>query len=163
MSPGPPNQIPLGLALAGAARTVSRAFDQALAAAGGSLPVWLILLNLTIQGGGKQRDLAEAVGISEATLTHHLTALEQQGLLSRTRETGNRRVQRVELTAAGRERFQQLRAAAMKFDERLRHGLNEEQSATLRALLQQVTANVTPAPGKAPPWAGLIERGEPKR
>ena len=41
-----PAHIPIGLHLAQAARTVSRAFDDALADAGGTLPVWLVLLNI---------------------------------------------------------------------------------------------------------------------
>ena len=43
-----PFLLPIGLRLNQTARAVGRAFDQALADAGGSLPVWLILLNLTI-------------------------------------------------------------------------------------------------------------------
>ena len=39
-----PDVPPIGLELARTARTVSRAFDAALAAAGGSTPVWLILM-----------------------------------------------------------------------------------------------------------------------
>jgi len=35
--------------LAQVARAVERAFDQALGEAGGTLPVWLILLNLNIR------------------------------------------------------------------------------------------------------------------
>ena len=64
-------RVPIGLQLSQAARTVSRAFDAALDGAGGTLPVWLILLNLKIRTPGNQRELAEAVGVREATLTHH--------------------------------------------------------------------------------------------
>ena len=41
-----PFPVPIGLRLNQAARTVERAFDEALAAAGGTLPIWLVLLNL---------------------------------------------------------------------------------------------------------------------
>ena len=70
---------------------VGRAFDDALAAAGGSLPVWLVLLNLKIEQDTNQRRLAEAVGITGATLTHHLGAMERPGLLTRRRDPANRR------------------------------------------------------------------------
>src|ERR1700761_4082125 len=88
-----PFPVPVGLRLTAAARAVGRAFDEALAAAGGSLPVWLVLLNLKVRKPANQRELAEAVGIREATLTHHLNAMEADGLLTRTRDTANRRVQ----------------------------------------------------------------------
>ena len=94
-------RVPIGLRLSQAARTVSRAFDEALEGAGGTLPVWLILLNLKIRKPGNQRELAGAVGIREATLTHHLNAMAARGLVTRTRDPVNRRIQVVELTEAG--------------------------------------------------------------
>src|ERR1700751_5541899 len=108
--------LPIGLRLNQAARAVGRAFDDALVAAGGTLPVWLILLNLKIRRPGTQRELAEAVGIREATLTHHLNAMDASGLITRTRDAANRRVQIVALTEKGDEAFVRLRAAAMDFD-----------------------------------------------
>ncbi len=47
-----PLPLPIGLRLNQAARAVGRAFDEALAEAGGSLPVWLILLNLITRRPG---------------------------------------------------------------------------------------------------------------
>ncbi len=88
-----PFPVPIGLRLAQASRTVERAFDAALAEAGGSLPVWLVLLNLKVRRPGNQRELAEAVGITGATLTHHLNAMHAQGLIARARDDANRRVQ----------------------------------------------------------------------
>ena len=41
-----PARLPIGLHLAQVAKVVSRAFDDALAGAGGSLPVWLVLISL---------------------------------------------------------------------------------------------------------------------
>src|ERR1700749_2274192 len=88
-----PFPLPIGLRLNQAARTVGRAFDEALEAAGGSLPVWLVLLNLKVRQPGTQRELAEAVGITEATLTPHLNAMDADGLITRGREAANRRAQ----------------------------------------------------------------------
>src|ERR1700723_1912485 len=105
--------LPIGLRLAQAARVVERAFDEALAEAGGTLPVWLILLNLTIRKPANQRELAEAVGVREATLTHHLNAMDTEGLLTRQRDATNRRIHVVALTDAGEEMFLRLRTAAV--------------------------------------------------
>jgi MarR family transcriptional regulator, transcriptional regulator for hemolysin len=135
---------PIGLRLNQAARTVGRAFDKALAEAGGSLPVWLILLNLKVRRPGNQRELAEAVGIREATLTHHLNAMDAGGLITRTREAANRRVQVIGLTEAGEQAFLDLRDAAMSFDAKLRAGLSEADVATLSELLARLSANVQP-------------------
>jgi MarR family transcriptional regulator for hemolysin len=142
--------LPIGLRLNQAARAVGRAFDEALAAAGGSLPVWLILLNLKVRRPDTQRELAEAVGIREATLTHHLNAMDAGGLITRTRDAANRRIQVVALTDRGDEAFLRLRAAAVAFDEKLRTGLTDADLATLAALLTRLAANAAPAENDLP-------------
>ncbi len=145
-----PARPPIGLQLSRAARSVSRAFDDALADAGGSLPVWLVLISLKSQQPGNQRDLARAVGIKEATLTHHLNAMDARGLVTRRRDPANRRVHQVELTETGEAMFARLRDAAMAFDQRLRRGLSEDEIASLEALLGRLEANVGGVPGSPP-------------
>ena len=149
--------VPIGLRLNQAARAVSRAFDEALAEAGGTLPVWLILLNLKIHRPGTQRDLAEKIGIREATLTHHLNAMDANGLITRTRDAANRRIQVVTLTDEGNEAFLRLRAAATAFDAKLRTGLDENDLATLAKVLGRLSANVTGNTEASPPWGGLAD------
>ena len=151
-----PFPLPIGLRLSQAARAVERAFDEALGKAGGTLPVWLILLNLKIREPANQRELAEAVGVREATLTHHLNAMDARGLVTRTRAAANRRVQVVALTEAGEAAFVRLRHAAIAFDARLRAGLTDADIATLSNLLGHRAANAGPGEAAAP-WAGLAD------
>jgi MarR family transcriptional regulator for hemolysin len=146
--------VPIGLRLSQAARAVGRAFDEALAEVGGSLPVWLVLLNLKVRRPGTQRELAEAVGISEATLTHHLNAMDADGLVTRTRGAANRRVQVVTLTEKGDQAFGALAAAAIAFDAKLRTGLDDSDLATLTTLLTRLSANVAAPAEDGPPWDG---------
>ena len=150
-------RVPIGLQLSQAARTVSRAFDEALDEAGGTLPVWLILLNLKIRKPANQRELAEAVGVREATLTHHLNAMDARGLVTRTRDAANRRVHVVELTDAGEAAFVRLQQAALGFDARLRAGLADADLDSLGDLLGRLAANAGGTPDGAMPWAGLAE------
>ena len=138
-----PARTPLGLHLTRVSRTVSRAFDDALAGAGGSLPVWLVLLSLKSGQLASQRELAEDVGIQGATLTHHLNAMESSGLVTRRRDPGNRRLHRVELTAEGDALFFRLRDVAMAFDRTLRAGLSDAEAGQLEALLTRLRDNVT--------------------
>ena len=140
--PGPPVSPPLGRHLARTAREITRAFDEALAAAGGSQPVWLVLISLKTRPLANQRELAEAVGIKEATLTHHLNAMEDSGLVARRRDPANRRIQQVELTEAGEAAFHAMRTAATAFDERLRRGVSEEELTVLTRVLDKLHANV---------------------
>ncbi len=151
-----PFPVPTGLRLTQTARAVERAFDEALGQAGGTLPIWLILLNLKTRKPANQRELAAAVGVREATLTHHLNAMDTRGLVTRTRDAANRRVQVVALTEAGEAAFDRLRHTAIAFDARLRAGLTDADLATLSTLLGHLAANVG-AGETTPPWTGLAE------
>lgn len=121
---------------------VGRAFDEALAAADGSLPVWLVLLNLKIHEHTNQRELADAVGITGATLTHHLNAMEKDGLLTRRRDPTNRRNHIIEISPAGERKFIELAGAATTFDQRLRTSLTASELSELRKLLERLGAGV---------------------
>jgi MarR family transcriptional regulator for hemolysin len=139
-----PERAPIGLYLTHASRAISRAFDEALAAAGGSLPVWLVLVNLKMRNLASQRELAEAMGIKEATLTHHLNAMEAGGLITRRRDPANRRIHMVELTEAGESSFGRLREAAFAFDVQLTQNVTPEEITPLENLLGRLAANVAP-------------------
>jgi MarR family transcriptional regulator, transcriptional regulator for hemolysin len=154
-----PAMLPIGLRLTQVSRAVSRAFDDALAAAGGSLPIWLVLLNLKTRSLGNQRQLAEAMGISEATLTHHLNAMETGGLVTRHRDPSNRRVHIVALTADGDRAFLRLRDAAIAFDRQLRRGISDAEAATMSDVLGRLAANVGVGDDGAP-WAGFAEQAQ---
>jgi MarR family transcriptional regulator for hemolysin len=138
-----PAVLPIGIRLASTAKAVSRAFDEALNAAGGSLPVWLILISLKTQRVANQRELADAVGIQEATLSHHLNAMETEGLVTRRRDPTNRRIHQVRLTDDGENLFRRLATAARAHDARLRAGLSDDQIAMLGSLLDRLRHNVT--------------------
>ena len=138
-----PLRPPIGRQLASTAKTVSRAFDDELAAAGGSVPVWLVLISLKSQRLRNQRELAAAVGIREATLTHHLNSMDEQGLITRRRDPANRRVHLVELTELGEAAFHRMRGAAVAFDEKLRAGFSDDEVTSLESLLRRLETNVT--------------------
>ncbi|HEY2508826.1 MAG TPA: MarR family winged helix-turn-helix transcriptional regulator [Streptosporangiaceae bacterium] len=151
-----PAHTPIGLRLTAVSRAVSRAFDDALAVAGGSLPMWLVLINLKMRNVASQRELAQAMGIREATLTHHLNGMESGGLVTRHRDPANRRIHVVQITDAGEAMFLALRDAAMAFDSQLRAGLTSQEIATLDGLLGRLAANVD-ADQAGLPWQGLVE------
>jgi MarR family transcriptional regulator for hemolysin len=134
---------PIGLRVTRTAKLLSRAFDEALTAAGGSLPVWLVLTSLKGQKHGRQSDLAAAVGVEGPTLTHHLNRMEAAGWVVRSRDPENRRIHRVELTKEGNALFVRLLASVIQFDRQLRRGLSEKDIANLGRLLERLRHNTT--------------------
>jgi MarR family transcriptional regulator, transcriptional regulator for hemolysin len=137
-----PASAPIGLRLTRTSRAVTQAFERAMAAAGGSVSTWQVLLLVRSANWETQSSLAEELGITGATLTHHLNALERKGLVRRWREESNRRVQRVELTDDGVVLFNRLREVARRHDQMLRSGLSDDEVEQLGALLERLEAGV---------------------
>jgi MarR family transcriptional regulator for hemolysin len=138
-----PQTDPIGLDVTRTGRLLSRAFNDALMAAGGSLPQWLVVMTLKQGAHATQRDIAAAIGIEGATLTHHLSRMEADGLVRRERVAGNRRTQVVALTPAGESLFTTLLGAVVAFDQQLCAGFSDRELATLRNLLARLRTNVT--------------------
>src|SRR3954453_16834494 len=130
--------IPIGLQLQRTARSVSQEFERAMAEAGGSASAWQVLLLVRSGQSGTQSHLAKSMGVTAATMTHHLHALEAQGLGRRGREESNKRVQQVELTEAEIALFDRLRAVATKHDQRLRSRLGANETEQLSKLLSKL-------------------------
>ena len=137
-----PASPPIGLRLTRASRAVTQTFERAMAEAGGSVSTWQVLLLVRSQNWDTQSELAEELGITGATLTHHLNALERKGLVRRWREDSNRRVQRVELTDDGIELFNRLREVARRHDRLLRSQLTDDELEQLGDLLERLEAGV---------------------
>jgi MarR family transcriptional regulator, transcriptional regulator for hemolysin len=138
----PPRRQPIGLELARTARVVSSAFERAMSEAGGSASTWQVLLLVRSGRWEAQSRMAEALGITGATLTHHLNALEQRGLIRRWRDAGNRRVQQVALTGEGEALFDRLRDVAAGYDRRLRSNLTDQDVERLTELLGKLRATL---------------------
>ena len=144
-----PRETPIGLQLAHTSKLVSRAFADTLAEAGGSIPTWLIVSRLMGEEWRAQQELARAIGIEGPTLTHHLDALEEAGLVVRTRDPDDRRAVRLELTDAGRHKHAELMQAVIAFNKRLRSGLDEADVQELRRLLAKLERNVASGEAQA--------------
>ena len=137
-----PTGTPIGLQLANTSKAVGRAFNDRLAEAGGSVPVWLILSSLKSNERRSQLDLARAVGIEGPTLTRHLDGLEKHGIVRRVRDGSDRRTVRVELTPEGERLFQTLRQAVIAFNRNLTAGLTDTELERVRRTLARLEQNV---------------------
>jgi MarR family transcriptional regulator for hemolysin len=136
-----PTGTPIGLQLAHSAKHVGRAFNDALAEVGGSMPMWFILSNLKGEAWRTQHELARALRIEGPTLTRHLDGLEEDGLVVRRRDTSDRRAVSVELTDAGRARHAEMLRAVQAFNRQLLAGLDEAEIEELARLLTKLEQN----------------------
>ena len=136
-----PSGTPIGLQLAHSAKRVGRAFNDALAEVGGSMPMWFILTNLHGDDWRTQHELARAMHIEGPTLTRHLDGLEEEGLVVRRRDPNDRRAVSVELTDAGRARHADMLRAVRSFNRQLLVGFTAEEIDELRVLLAKLEEN----------------------
>jgi MarR family transcriptional regulator for hemolysin len=140
-----PAQVPpIGLRLTQTARVTAQVFDRVMIEAGGSAALWQVLLLVRSREWSNQSVMAEAMGVTGATLTHHHNAAERQGLVRRWREPDNRRVQRVELTDEGVALFDRLREVAVRHDTRVRALFREQELEQFGAFLDRIRTGLSP-------------------
>lgn len=90
------------------ARLFARHLDQRFKTIGLALGAFPALLHLWEKDGLTQRDLVELLGIEQPTMAATLSRMERDGLVTRSQDKGDGRVQRIWLT----EKARLLRTAA---------------------------------------------------
>jgi DNA-binding MarR family transcriptional regulator len=124
------------------------------AEATGITPVqYAALQTVANQPGIDQRSLARAAGLDTSTIAGVIDRLEARGLLQRRVAAEDRRVRRLQLTAAGRALLAELVPAMRRTQERILAPLPKgERQAFVRMLRRLVLANneLSRAPSEGP-------------
>lgn len=151
---------PLGRRLVFTAKAMREAFEATLAAAGGSLAIWIVLSALSDLEFVSQASLATHVHLEGATITHHIDRLESAGLVRRVVDPADRRARRLELTPEGAELHQRLLAAVVELERSAMSGLDRDDRRALEESLRTIQANLARAsePRKRPRAAGPAAR-----
>jgi DNA-binding MarR family transcriptional regulator len=89
-----------------------------------------------------QRELANAVGMKESTTFTALAGMEKQGLLTRTRDSDDRRKMTVKLTDKGRGLKSKLIPIAKAVNDRPLTAFTPEQLSNLKAGLETLRNNL---------------------
>lgn len=139
-----------GYLLARARAQAFRAFDNAVGAPFELRPVEfsvLVLLKSNAQASPAQ--LAASLHVAAPNLTGILRRLEERGLVQRTRSEEDKRVQHIELTAAGQDTVQRAMSASRDMDRQWMARLSNAEQAMLLELLGKLM--VAPAAVPAAP------------
>src|SRR2546430_6930655 len=81
-------------------------------------------------------DLAVAVGVKPTTLTGILDRLQRRGLISRTPSETDRRAVSITLTDPGAQAADKIRAAIVGVERRVFSGVDRQEMAAFRAVLE---------------------------
>jgi len=124
------------------ARGFNRALTRRLADHDISFGQWVFLRILWKQEGLTQRQLSEHANLTEPTVHTALTKMQQQGLVKRRTQDGNRRKQHVYLTDHGHALRSVLEPLAVEANEAALKGFEARESEAMRQLLIHILANL---------------------
>jgi DNA-binding MarR family transcriptional regulator len=124
------------------ARGFNRSLSRRLADKNVSFGQWVFLRILWKQEGLTQRELSRRANLSEPTVHKALSRMEQQGIVFRRTQDGNKRKQHVYLTEKGRSLRKELEPLAIEANEAALHGLDDAQKEMLHKMLILILGNL---------------------
>lgn len=102
-----------------------------------------VLRNLRLNGGQMpQRELLENLRVKPSTVNGILDRMEEKGLVERSVSGTDARQRVVALTPAGIEREAEAEQSFLEAEALIARGLTEEETNTLRSLLERVIHNL---------------------
>lgn len=129
--------------LARARAHIDAALEAVFAEHGLSAPgfaVLVTLVRLDRPDGVPQRALMDDLGLTSGTISVRIDRLEQQGLVERRPDAGDRRNSLIVLTERGRLLFERVVPAHLENERRLLVALDDDEQALLATLLRKLLA-----------------------
>ena len=105
---------------------------------------WRVLFHLGMFGRMTARDIGLTARIHKTKISRAVQRLSERRYMVRHRDADDRRQEHLELTAAGRAVYDDLRGVAQAYDQRLAAQLSEPEARVLRRALQKL-ARTEPA------------------
>lgn len=132
-----------------AARSVTRAYDEALRPIGLRATQASVLAAIAAEGAMSITALARVIGMDRSTLTRNLAPLEKEGLLSLGSE-GWRRSRTLAITAKGRSRLEKAMPLWEEAQRRLRREIGARQWDDVQQSLDHLIRGSAPPRSRAP-------------
>lgn len=114
-------------------------------------PSVLFVLHQAKEGGTPQRELAQSVHVSPATMTTSLKSLERQGYITKHSDDTDGRCKRVFITQKGRDVIDRCKTAFDSVDARLYAGFSPEEVERLKQDYRRMLANLYAIGGNCEP------------
>lgn len=139
----------VGFSLHDVARLMKRDFDRRAREQGLTRARWQVLWNLARREGIHQAALADLLNVAPISLTRQLDRLEEEGLVERRPDPGDRRRFRLYLTDRAQPALDNLRKLAEQTRRRTLAGLSREDVEALQRMLSAMRDNLSdrPEPG----------------
>jgi MarR family transcriptional regulator for hemolysin len=133
---------PIGFLISDVARLMRTVFDRRVRTLGRTRAQWLVLTRLHRRPGASQSELAEMMEVEKATAGRLIDRLEAKGWVERRAKVGDRRINRVYLTAEAERVHKRIwRIATATVDDALAD-LSERECGQLLKLLVRVKSRL---------------------
>lgn len=106
-----------------------------------NLRTWHVLVALGERDGQRVTDLSDVALTEISTLSRLLDDMEEQGLVEKRRARPNARSVTVHITTAGRSILTATLPEALRYEDSLFHGIDDEDLATTRRVLNKLYEN----------------------
>ncbi len=116
-----------------------------------------VLFLLRLRGPMSQRELARALGLTAATMTVTLRRMEKAGLITRTTDETDKRIQRVAITQAGLEVCSRSWQAMCAADLEMFEGFSPQEIGALCETMERMLENLVRSTGKPQPGDAFYE------
>jgi MarR family transcriptional regulator, transcriptional regulator for hemolysin len=130
-------------ALTKVSRKIRTVFNQKVTAHGLTYPRARALFRLARKQNMTQTELACELELEQATMVRLLDRMEENGLLERRPDPGDRRVKLIVLTPHGQEQAAFVRKLADEIRHQFFEGVEPEELKQGIALLEKISANVS--------------------
>lgn len=104
---------------------------------------FMYLLELYIEDGRNQEELAEILKIDKGTTARALKKLEENGFVRREKDENDKRSNRVYLTEEGKGVKNDIFFILNRWDEKMSEQLNKEERELMIKLLKKVCSNIS--------------------
>jgi len=140
MEATPGREMAIGRRLGMTAKAARAVAEREMAANGSTLSAVIIARIVAAEPGLSQRQLADRMHIQGPTVLRHLDRMEAEGLITRTRDDRDRRVQRIDLTPKGHAVRTELEAVADATSASLTQIFTADELAAFEGYLDRLAA-----------------------
>jgi len=101
-----------------------------------------LLMHISCNRNVSQKDIADSMGISAATIAVSLKKLEKGGYINKVMDEGDNRFNQITLTDKGKSVVEQSIRIFEETDSKVFEGFTEDEKSALAALLQKLDDNL---------------------
>ncbi|MDP6391088.1 MAG: MarR family winged helix-turn-helix transcriptional regulator [Alphaproteobacteria bacterium] len=135
----------MGYLLRDCYRSLAKSLEVRIARHGVKMGQWFLLRELWEEDGLTQRELSERVGIMEPTTVVAIRGMVKDGVVTRERDTKDRRKLRIHLTAKGRRLKNKLLPFASEVNAIATRHMSEDEIRQFRELMNRMKRNMAEA------------------